>query len=56
MKKAASFVVDLNRENFDTVVKDPAKNVLVEFYAPCRSPHMHTHTHTQTCAQQLLPI
>ena len=50
MKKAASFVVDLNRENFDTVVKDPAKNVLVEFYAPCRSPHtLKVHT-------QLLPI
>jgi protein disulfide-isomerase A6 len=34
VKKAAIFVVDLNRENFDTVVKDPTKNVLVEFYAP----------------------
>lgn len=36
VKKPPSFVVDLNGENFDTIVKDPAKNVLVEFYAPCK--------------------
>ena len=35
IKKAPSFVVDLNTDNFDAIVKDPTKNVLVEFYAPC---------------------
>ena len=35
VKKAASAVVDLTTENFDSIVKDPTKNVLVEFYAPC---------------------
>ncbi|KAL5467532.1 hypothetical protein EMCRGX_G031776 [Ephydatia muelleri] len=34
VKKAASAVVDLTTENFDSIVKDPTKNVLVEFYAP----------------------
>ena len=35
IKKAPTHVVDLNPDNFDTIVKDPTKNVLVEFYAPC---------------------
>ena len=34
VKKAASSVVDLTTENFDSIVKDPTKNVLVEFYTP----------------------
>jgi protein disulfide-isomerase A6 len=33
-KRASSNVVDLNPSNFDKVVKDPTKHVLVEFYAP----------------------
>jgi len=33
-KKAASFVVDLTSENFDSIVLDKSKDVLVEFYAP----------------------
>jgi len=33
-KTAASAVVDLTNKNFDEVVMDPSKNVLVEFYAP----------------------
>ena len=36
VKKAPSFVVDLDRTNFDKIVKDPTRNVLVEFYAPCK--------------------
>jgi len=35
VKKAPSYVVDLNPDNFNAIVKDPSKNVLVEFYAPC---------------------
>jgi protein disulfide-isomerase A6 len=34
IKKAASNVVDLNDNNFDKIVKDSSKDVLVEFYAP----------------------
>jgi len=33
-KKAASNVVDLTTENFDSIALDNSKNVLVEFYAP----------------------
>ena len=36
IKKAPSAVVDLDVDNFDSIVKDPAKDVLVEFYAPCK--------------------
>ena len=35
VKKASSAVVDLTVDNFDSIVKDPTKNVLVEFFAPC---------------------
>ena len=58
MSQSASDVVDLDPSNFDNVVLDPAKDVLVEFYAPCtcvccpctgtHTPHEHTCTHTQT--------
>jgi len=34
IKKAASNVVDLTDENFDSIVKDSTKDVLVEFFAP----------------------
>ena len=34
-KKAPSAVVDLNPSNFDGIVMDTSKDVLVEFYAPC---------------------
>ena len=34
-KKAPSAVVELDTSNFDTVVMDDSKDVLVEFYAPC---------------------
>lgn len=34
IKKAPSSVVDLNSENFDRIVLDSKKDVLVEFYAP----------------------
>jgi len=34
VKKAASFVVDLDESNFDKIVMDTSKDVLVEFYAP----------------------
>ncbi|EAL69370.1 protein disulfide isomerase [Dictyostelium discoideum AX4] len=34
VKKAPSNVVDLSPSNFDSVVLDKSKNVLVEFYAP----------------------
>jgi protein disulfide-isomerase A6 len=34
IKKAPSFVVDLTSENFDSIVLDKSKDVLVEFYAP----------------------
>lgn len=37
IKKAPSFVVELDGDNFDSIVKDPTKNVLVEFYAPCKT-------------------
>jgi len=33
-KSAPSAVVVLTPDNFDSIVKDPSKNVLVEFYAP----------------------
>ncbi|KAL0487718.1 protein disulfide-isomerase [Acrasis kona] len=32
--KSPSYVVDLDSSNFEKIVKDPTKNVLVEFYAP----------------------
>jgi protein disulfide-isomerase A6 len=34
VKKAPSFVVDLDEANFDKIVLDSSKDVLVEFYAP----------------------
>jgi protein disulfide-isomerase A6 len=34
IKSAASFVVDLDPSNFDSIVMDKTKDVLVEFYAP----------------------
>jgi len=34
VKKAVSFVVDLDDSNFDKIVMDSSKDVLVEFYAP----------------------
>eukprot|EP00607_Mallomonas_marina_P005519 CAMPEP_0182428776 /NCGR_PEP_ID=MMETSP1167-20130531/23535_1 /TAXON_ID=2988 /ORGANISM="Mallomonas Sp, Strain CCMP3275" /LENGTH=364 /DNA_ID=CAMNT_0024611863 /DNA_START=55 /DNA_END=1149 /DNA_ORIENTATION=+ len=34
VKKPPSHVVELNGANFDAVVMDPSKNVLVKFYAP----------------------
>jgi protein disulfide-isomerase A6 len=34
LPKAEAHVVELNPENFDKIVLDPGKNVLVEFYAP----------------------
>jgi len=34
VKKAVSNVVDLNSDNFDSIVMDSSKDVLVEFYAP----------------------
>jgi len=34
IKKAVSAVVDLDNNNFDKIVKDSNKDVLVEFYAP----------------------
>ena len=37
IKKAPSFVVELGSDNFNSVVMDPTKNVLVEFYAPCNA-------------------
>ena len=36
VKKDASNVVDLNPSNFDSIVMDTSKDVLVEFYAPCK--------------------
>jgi protein disulfide-isomerase-like protein len=33
-KRSSSAVVDLSSRNFNDIVKDPSKNVLVEFYAP----------------------
>ena len=36
-KKAPSHVVELDEINFDSVVLDTTKDVLVEFYAPCKS-------------------
>ena len=35
VKKAPSHVVDLDPSNFDKIVMDTNKDVLVEFYAPC---------------------
>ena len=37
VKKAVSHVVDLDPSNFDAVVLDSKKDVLVEFYAPCKA-------------------
>ena len=34
-KKPQTDVVDLDSSNFDAIVKDSSKDVLVEFYAPC---------------------
>lgn len=34
VKKAPSYVVDLDDSNFDTIVLDSSKDVLVEFFAP----------------------
>jgi protein disulfide-isomerase A6 len=34
VKKAPSNVVELNSSNFDKIVLDPTKDVLVEFFAP----------------------
>lgn len=35
ISKPPSDVVDLDDGNFDSVVMDASKDVLVEFYAPC---------------------
>ena len=35
ISKPPSDVVDLDDDNFDSVVMDTNKDVLVEFYAPC---------------------
>ena len=35
-KKEVSHVVDLNPSNFNDIVLDTNKNVLIEFYAPCK--------------------
>ena len=35
VKKEPSHVVELNPSNFDKIVMDTTKHVLVEFYAPC---------------------
>lgn len=35
INKPPSDVVDLDDTNFDSIVKDSSKDVLVEFYAPC---------------------
>ncbi len=35
-KKAPSDVLDLDPSNFDGVIMDTNKDVLVEFYAPCK--------------------
>ena len=35
MKKDPSHVVELDPSNFDKIVMDTNKDVLVEFYAPC---------------------
>jgi protein disulfide-isomerase A6 len=37
VKKAATAVVDLTTASFDSIVLDPERDVLVEFYAPCMS-------------------
>ena len=35
-KKPPNAVVDLTPSNFDSIVTDADKDVLVEFYAPCK--------------------
>ncbi len=37
VKKEISHVVELSPSNFDEIVLDSNKNVLVEFFAPCES-------------------
>ncbi len=37
-KKPPSAVVDLDGSNFDSIALDPSRDVLVEFYAPCKLP------------------
>lgn len=32
-------VVDLDSSNFDSIALDKTKDVLVEFYAPCKNTH-----------------
>ena len=36
IKKPASAVVQLDSSNFDSIALDSTKDVLVEFYAPCK--------------------
>ena len=38
IKKPASAVVQLDNSNFDSIALDATKDVLVEFYAPCKLP------------------
>ena len=35
-KAAGEFVLTLTQDNFDQYAMDTKKNVLVEFYAPCK--------------------
>ena len=37
--------MELNPSNFDKIVMDPTKDVLVEFYAPCESVSLISSVH-----------